>query len=105
MLGLADAAACMPAHDEALNDLSSSPPVSVTMQPRVLLPVAAAVVVEPVLGDEVPDEAVPWLLPHAASTSVVATVSAAVAHALRFTSYLQLASRGTSTPDLAYILG
>ena len=31
---LAFAAACMPAHAEALNDLSSMPPVSVTMQPR-----------------------------------------------------------------------
>ena len=30
---LADAAACMPSHEDWLNDLSLMPPVSVTMQP------------------------------------------------------------------------
>src|SRR5579863_5120990 len=37
MLGLAAAAACMPAQADWLNDLSLMPPVSVTMQPRKLL--------------------------------------------------------------------
>src|SRR5689334_4916166 len=76
----------MPAHAEALNDLSSMPPVSVTMQPRVL-PAAAAPLPEPAAGLEEPepDEAELWLLPHAASTTVADTASAAVAHALCFT--------------------
>ena len=87
MLLLAAAAACMPAHDEALNDLSSMPPVSVTMQPRNL-PVVAA---EPVELADALDEVLPpagaelVLLPHAAMTSVADTASAAVAHALCFT--------------------
>src|SRR5690348_15177277 len=33
MFGLAAAAACMPCHEDWLNDLSLMPPVSVTMQP------------------------------------------------------------------------
>ena len=85
---LAFAAACMPAHAEALNDLSSMPPVSVTMQPRVPV-VAAPVLDEPPAGalDEVlvPDEAELWLLPHPAMTTIADTASAAVAHALCFT--------------------
>jgi len=84
---LALAAACMPAHAEALNDLSSIPPVSVTMQPRNLPVVAAEL---PELAGELaavlpPDEAEVWLLPHAAMTTVADTASAAVAHALCFT--------------------
>src|SRR5579871_2206018 len=50
MFGLVAAAACMPAHEAWLNDLSLMPPVSVTMQPENL-----AVVVpepEPVEDDE-----------------------------------------------------
>src|SRR6202040_4154504 len=82
MLLLAATAACMPAHAAALNDLSSTPPVSLTMQP-VNLPVAAAELVD------VLDE----LLLHAATTSVAATASAAVAHALCFT----LTSTGPGT--------
>src|SRR5215470_14731681 len=82
------AAACMPAHAEALNDLSSIPPVSVTMQPRVL-PAAAAPLPEPAAGalDEVApaDGAELVLLPHAAITTDADTASAAVAHALCFT--------------------
>jgi hypothetical protein len=77
----------MPAHDAALNDLSSTPPVSLTMQP-VNLAVVAAELPEPAGAlDEVlpPDEAELWLLPHAASTTVADTASAAVAHALCFT--------------------
>jgi hypothetical protein len=80
-------AACMPAHDEALNDLSSMPPVSVTMQPRVLA-VVAAELLEPAAALELlepEDEAELWLLPHAAMTTVADTASAAVAHALCFT--------------------
>src|SRR5580658_6980167 len=87
MLGLAAAAACMPAHDEALNDLSSMPPVSVTMQPRNLpvVDVEPPEVLELELVALVLDEAELWLLPHAAMTSVADTASAAVAHALCFT--------------------
>jgi hypothetical protein len=74
----------MPAHEEALNDLSLIPPVSVTMQPRNLAdaaePVAEAELVPPVL-----DEAGLVLLPHAAMASVADTASATVAHALCFT--------------------
>src|SRR6266487_4415989 len=76
----------MPAHAEALNDLSSMPPVSVTMQPRVL-PAAAAPLPEPAAGLEEPepDGAELVLLPHAAMTTDADTASAAVAHALCFT--------------------
>src|SRR5690348_13435729 len=80
----------MPDHDEALNDRSSMPPVSVTMQPRVLVPDPAAALPEPAGALELAplplgDEAELWLLPHAASTTVADTASAAVAHALCFT--------------------
>jgi hypothetical protein len=64
------------------------PPVSVTMQPRNLADVAAAVPDELLVGVLdvlVPDDAELWLLPHAAMTSVADTASAAVAHALCFT--------------------
>jgi len=84
---LAFAAACMPAHAEALNDLSSMPPVSVTMQPRNL-PVVAAELPEPAdaLDEVAPaDGAELVLLPHAAMTTDADTASAAVAHALYFT--------------------
>jgi hypothetical protein len=83
---LAFAAACMPAHAEALNDLSSMPPVSVTMQPRVL-PAAAAPLPALAAGLEEPepDGAELVLLPHAAMTTDADTASAAVAHALYFT--------------------
>ena len=57
MLLSAAAAACMPAHDEALNDRSSMPPVSVTMQPRNLADVAAELVAELDVLELVPDEA------------------------------------------------
>ena len=97
MFGLAAAAACMPAHDEALNERSLIPPVSVTMQPRILDPVAAGaelveVPAELLLLEEL-DEAELVLLPHAATTSVADTASAAVAHALCFT----LTSTGPGT--------
>src|SRR5580700_6078010 len=95
MFGLAAAAACMPAHDEALNDRSLIPPVSVTMQPRTLdpVPAAAAELVDVLAGLLLDDEAPLWLLPHAATTSVADTASAAVAHALCFT----LTSTGPGT--------
>jgi hypothetical protein len=73
------------------------PPVSVTMQPRVLAEVAAELL-EPAAALElllVPeDEAELWLLPHAAMTTVADTANAAVAHALCFT----LTSPWASTP-------
>jgi hypothetical protein len=96
MLEFAAAAACMPAHDEALNDRSLIPPVSVTMQPRVLAPVPAAAELVAVLDELLLlllDEAELVLLPHAATTSVADTASAAVAHALCFT----LTSTGPGT--------
>jgi hypothetical protein len=67
------------------------PPVSVTMQPRVLVPLAAAAELPEAAGALVlavglpPDEAELWLLPHAARTTVADTASAAAAHALCFT--------------------
>ena len=71
MLLLAAAAAFMPAHAAALNDLSSIPPVSLTMQPVNLAVVAAELVELADALDEVlvPDEAELWLLPHAAMTT------------------------------------
>src|ERR1700722_5894143 len=87
MLLLAAWAACMPAHAAALTDLSSTPPVSLTMQP-VNLPVVAAELPEPAdaLDEVAPaDGAELLLLPHAAMTTVADTASAAVAHALCFT--------------------
>ena len=98
ILLLAAAAAFMPAHAAALNDLSSTPPVSLTMQP-VNLAVVAAELPEPAAAlDELlvlpADGAELVLLPHAAMTSVADTASAAVAHALCFT----LTSPWASTP-------
>jgi hypothetical protein len=60
------------------------------MQPRVLVPDAELVAEEagepaPVELDELVDGAELLLLPHAATTSVADTASAAVAHALSFT--------------------
>src|SRR6516225_797920 len=87
----------MPAHDEALNDRSLIPPVSVTMQPRVLVPVPAVAVLVAVLVAGLLlvglDAAELWLLPHAATTSVADTASAAAAHAL----ILTLTSTGPGT--------
>ena len=77
----------MPAHAAALNDLSSTPPVSLTMQPTNL-PVVAAELPEPAgaLDEVAPaDGAELLLLPHAARTTIPDTANAAVAHALCFT--------------------
>ena len=99
ILLLAAAAAFMPAHAAALNDLSSTPPVSLTMQP-VNLAVVAAELPEPAAGVLDAGLLVPpaaaelWLLPQAAMTTVADTASAAVAHALCFT----LTSPWASTP-------
>src|ERR1700759_1445236 len=107
MLGSAAAAACMPAHEEALNDRSLIPPVSVTMQPRVLAPVALAVLLaalEALAELLLPEEAGLVLVPHAATVSVAAAASAASPHALCFT----LTSTGpgaTRAPGLAFVLG
>ena len=54
MFGFALLAACRPAHDDGLNEWSSIPPVSVTMQAFRRPP---AVSVVPLLGDELPSEA------------------------------------------------
>jgi hypothetical protein len=67
------------------------------MQPRVLAPVPAAAELVAVLAELLLllllDEAELVLLPHAATTSVADTASAAVAHALCFT----LTSTGPGT--------
>ena len=77
----------MPAHDEALNDLSLMPPVSVTMQPRNLLRGRrrAGRAGRHSMSCCCAGGAELVLLPHAAMTSVADTASAAVAHALCFT--------------------
>src|ERR671936_934379 len=95
----------MPAHAEALNDLSSMPPVSVTMQPRNL-PLVAAELPEP--ADELDalapaDGAELVLLPHAAMTTDADTASAAVAHALCFT--LTSTGQHAAAAGLALVLG
>ena len=54
MFGFALFAAWRPAHDDWLNEWSSTPPVSSTMQAFRLPP---AVSVVPLLGDELPSEA------------------------------------------------
>src|ERR1700677_204005 len=85
MLGSAAAAACMPSHADWLNDRSSMVPSSATMQPTNLADVLAGE--EPdEAGGVVVDEGAELLeLPHAPTTSVADTASAAVAHALFFT--------------------
>src|SRR5579862_9835643 len=87
MFGLAAAASCMPCQADWLNDLSLMPPVSVTMQPRKLLPAAEAVLAADddaldVLDD---DGALDELVPQAASTRLVAAIAAAAIHGVCFT--------------------
>ncbi len=69
MLESVVAASCMPCHDDWLNDLSSMPPVSVTMQPTNLLAAAAPGLLDPLPPD-------PLLaageLPQAAASSAIA---------------------------------
>src|SRR3984885_763121 len=93
MLGLAAAAACMPAHADWLNDLSLMPPVSVTMQPRNALAAGAllAAAVEAGADEAAADVvvvaagALDELLPHAAITRLAATAAAAAINAEFFT--------------------
>src|ERR1700744_3837418 len=87
----------MPCHDEALNDRSSMPPVSVTMQPRNLPAVDADDELLPLgLADAEPEPLVfDVLLPHAAA-SRPATVSTALAARVFFTGYLLF--RGAPLP-------
>jgi hypothetical protein len=91
MLGLAAAAACMPAQADWLNDLSLMPPVSVTMQPRKLPDAAAPVVLDALAepaaaGDDGLAAGVlalltlDVLLPHAAISRVAAPAATTVAH-------------------------
>jgi hypothetical protein len=87
----------MPCHDEALNDRSSIPPVSVTMQPRNL-PAVEAEPVELALADaELEPLVFDVLLPHAAA-SRPATVSTAPAARVFFTGYLLF--RGAPLPPV-----
>src|SRR6516225_5484788 len=92
MLGLAAAAASMPAHADWLNDLSLMPPVSVTMQPRNDEPAAVLVALAEVAGADdaadvvvVAEGALDVLLPHAAITRLAATAAAAAINAECFT--------------------
>src|SRR5579863_6435869 len=95
MLGLAAAAACMPAQADWLNDLSLMPPVSVTMQPRNEAPAAALLLAAPVVAAGADDAAdvvvvvaagaLDVLLPHAAITRLAATAAAAAINAECFT--------------------
>ena len=94
-LGLAAAACCMPSHADWLNDLSLMPPMSVTMQARNELPEALAVLeaaadVAAELGlDALAAGALDELLPHAASSRLVAAAAAAVINAVCLTVCLQ----------------
>src|ERR1700761_988368 len=88
----------MPCHDEALNDRSSMPPVSVTMQPRNLPAVDADELPPLGLADaELEPLVFDVLLPHAAA-SRPATVSTALAARVFFTGYLLF--RGAPLPPV-----
>src|SRR6516225_8963928 len=76
MFELAAAAACMPCHEDWLNDLSLMPPVSVTMQPVNLAGVPAPVPFDDELG-----------FAHPAASKATAA-SAAAARKAGLTSYL-----------------
>src|SRR6478735_5200060 len=102
MFGLALAAFCMPSHDDWLNDLSSTPPVSRTMQASTVLPAVA---------DEVPLEAgadvLPpplLLLPHAVSASATAATPAITALVRRPRTMNVPSKTGVvDTPALSYL--
>ena len=85
LLGSAACASCMPCQDEALNDLSSMPPVSVTMHP--LNDAVDALALDELLGELLLDEPPDELLPHAAASSA-STLSAAAAGMERLTRIL-----------------
>src|ERR1700733_1932571 len=85
----------MPCQDEALNDRSSMPPVSVTMQPRNLPAVDADELLLALADAELEPLVFDVLLPHAAA-SRPATVSTALAARVFFTGYLLF--RGAPLP-------
>src|ERR1051326_1040788 len=87
MFELAAAAACMPDHEDWLNDLSLMPPVSVTMQPVNL---AAVPEPEPVEDDELG-------LAHPAASKAAAASAAATRKAC-FTCYLLSPERLSPAP-------
>src|SRR5215467_10997861 len=89
MFGLVAAAACMPAHDDWLNDLSLMPPVSVTMQP-----VNLALVPEP---EPEPFVVVVLGLAHPAASKATAASAAATRKAC-FTCYLLVQSACSPAP-------
>jgi hypothetical protein len=78
-LASADLACCIPSHDDWLNDRSSTPPVSMTIQP---LRLAAAALLDALLDDEPDGPDV--LLPQAAASSASAP-KAAMAGTVRLT--------------------
>src|SRR5690348_7757815 len=80
MFGLAAAAACMPDHEDSLNDLSLMPPVSVTIQPVNLAGLPAPVPFDDELG-----------LAHPAASKATAA-SAAAARKVCLTCYLLVQS-------------
>src|SRR4029077_2631648 len=82
MFGLVAAAACMPAHEDWLNDLSLMPPVSVTMHPVNLAVVGPEPA--PVEDDELG-------LEHTAASKATAASAAATRKAC-FTCYLLVQS-------------
>ena len=77
MFGFALFAACRPPHDDWLNEWSSTPPTSSTMQAFRLPPAAA---VSWLLGDELPSEAFEESagLEHPAKSSDAAPTAAAI---------------------------
>src|ERR1700749_379070 len=94
MFGLAVATSCMPCQADWLNDLSLMPPVSVTMQPRNLAPLAAPAVLDALLLAELGAAAagellelltLDVLLPHAASSRAVTPAAAAGINAVCLT--------------------
>src|ERR1700733_10549914 len=87
----------MPCQDEALNDRSSMPPVSVTMQPRNLPAVDADELLLALADAELEPLVFDVLLPHAAA-SRPATVSTALAARVFFTGYLLF--RGAPLPPV-----
>src|SRR5689334_22249400 len=101
MFGLAECANSMPCQADALNDLSLMPPVSVTMQARNVLPEAPAVLVAAAdvaaeLGlDALAAGALDELLPHAASSRLVAAAAAVAIKAVCLT----VSSTGLRLPE------
>ena len=76
MFGLALLAAVNPAYDDWLNERSSTPPVSSTMQAVNFLPAAVA-------DPDPPELELVGLLPHAAASDATATTAIVTEIALR----------------------